>query len=625
MRVTSASSYFKFLMRAALPVGALALCATLLAQHVSMDHVQSLPARLGDIAPWRWALAATFTLGSFWAVAQYDALAHRALGTGISRHRARITGAIGIALGQTLGFGVVTGALARWRMLCDLSLTDAARLSAFVSATFVICWAIVAAFSCLLLPAPEWTFWPALAIVSVLPVMATVLFFFPVIRWMKVAVHLPSLRMSGTSLFWTLIDTGLAAAALFILLPAGTVAFTTFLPLFLIALGCGLLSNTPGGLGPFELILISAMPFGDPTQVMAAILGYRIIYYALPATLAGLALLRPFGLSAPAQIDHPIADHAALTCSALIVQNAGTLTRRLQSTLVLWPTGQTLTQFCDPIEGTHNDALLHLNHAATNTAQLPMIYKCSARMAAAARRARWTVLHIADEAIVPLATYDTTTPAHRRLRRKMRSTAKAGITIRAGHPLPFAAMTRVDAAWQAAHGRARGGSMGRYCPHFVSRQWVACAYLEGRLVGFVTAHRGGDTWSLDVMRHGADMPDGTMHTLVNMAILAAKDAGALHFSLDAAPARPEARYVLWHWLAKQVAIRAGGSGLRQFKSSFAPNWKPRYAAARSLGALALGLADITRAIHKPVPLIQRDTYPAHNVDENYELASFKAS
>ena len=168
-------------------------------------------------------------------------------------------------------------------------------------------------------------------------------FFFPVIKVMGIKVHLPNLRISGAILFWALIDTSLAAAALFILLPAGTLAFTTFLPLFIMALGCGLVSNTPGGVGPFELVLITALPFADPTHIMAAILGYRIIYYALPATLAGLMLLRPFGRSIAAS-ESPCADlNASPSHAALISQNGGALSQRGPSTLALWSTGQMLS------------------------------------------------------------------------------------------------------------------------------------------------------------------------------------------------------------------------------------------------------------------------------------------
>ncbi|WP_299731556.1 phosphatidylglycerol lysyltransferase domain-containing protein [uncultured Tateyamaria sp.] len=620
------SSPVRVVLRAAVPVAVLALCALLLAPTLSMDVVLSMPERLGDISWGRWVLALACTMGSFWAVAQYDALAHRALGTGISPQRAQVSGAIGIALGQTLGFGVVTGAVARWRMLGDLRLGQAAKVSAFVGASFVICWAVLAALASLILPGPEWAFWPALAVCLAVPALPVVLLLCPVIRTFGVEFHLPSLPISGAILFWALIDTGLAATALFILLPAGTLDFATFFPLFLIALGSGLVSNTPGGVGPFELVLLSAVPAGDPAAIIAAILGFRVVYYALPAICAGLALMRPFGRSiTPALRTPPARATGPRSEVAVVAQNGGAIAARRDSTLALWPTAQTLTLFTDPMAGSRDAALDHIQTAARAAGKLALIYKCDARMATTARTARWRVLHFADEAVVDLARFDLSVPSRRALRRKLRATEKANVTLRAGHPLPFTAMARIDAEWQASHGQARGGSMGRYCPDYVARQWVGCAYVAGRLVGFVTAHRGPDEWCLDIMRHSDDVPDGTMHALVNAAITAASRAGASRFSLAAVPACPDPHSAVWRWAAFKVAARAGGRGLRQFKSSFAPRWVPRYAAAQSWGGLTLGLADIARVIQRPGSLAPATTTEPHNVDENYELDSIKAA
>ncbi len=610
----------RVMRRAALPTAVLSLCLVTLAQTVTADHLLSLPERLSDIGAVRWILAVSSAAASFWAVAQYDALAHKVLGTGIAPARAQVTGAVGIALGQTLGIGVVTGALARWRMLADLSLAQAAKVSAFVSASFVICWAALTAVACLTLPAPGWAIWPALAICAALPVLPVILFLFPVINCFGVTLHLPSLRISGAILLWALIDTALAAATLFVLLPAGAVSFAAFLPLFLIALGSGLISNTPGGVGPFELVLLSAMPTGDPGAIMAAILGYRIVYYALPAICAGVALMRPFAhaQAIPPDRQAQIADPGE---AAVVAQNGGAIVTAWDSTLALWPTAQTVTQFTDPVTGARVTALSHLRHAAERVGKLPLIYKCSARMAVAARASGWCALHIADEAIIDVVAYDLATPSRRSLRRKLRNADKAGIVVRSGPPMPVPAMARIDSQWQSIHGTARGGSMGRYCPTYAAHQWVGCAYVQGRLVGFVTAHRGAQEWCLDIMRHGRDLPDGTMHALVHAAISAARLAGAARFSLAAVPACPAPHSALWRWAAVKVAERAGGRGLRQFKSAFAPYWSPRYAAARSWGALALGLADLARTIHRPPPLGSVRAVLAHNVDENYELDS----
>ena len=62
---------------------------------------------------------------------------------------------------------------------------------------------------------------------------------------------------------------------------------------YLLALGAGLISGAPGGVGPFELALLSVLPQEASTEVLAAALAFRMIYYALPAMLAGLILIRP--------------------------------------------------------------------------------------------------------------------------------------------------------------------------------------------------------------------------------------------------------------------------------------------------------------------------------------------
>jgi phosphatidylglycerol lysyltransferase len=53
----------------------------------------------------------------------------------------------------------------------------------------------------------------------------------------------------------------------------------------------------------------------------------------------------------------------------------------------------------------------------------------------------------------------------------------------------------------------------------------------------------------------------------------------------------------FRWSARRTVSKAGGAGLRQFKSTFTPKWEPRYAAAQTASYMAIGLADITREVH----------------------------
>jgi len=616
------SRIVKAACRVALPLLVLTGCMALLSQKLTIEMVAALPAQLAVIPWWKWGGAAIFTSISFWAIGQYDGLAHKYLRTGLPDRQARLAGTIGIAVGQTLGFGLITGAVARWRMLSTLHLSEALRLSAFVSVSFVLAWIAVTSVVCLLLPAPGWSKWAG-ALGALLACFAFVaMFWWPRVVLGRFTFTLPSWRLSGGILIWALLDTAMAAAALFTFLPAGAVPFVSLFPVFLIAIGAALVSNTPGGVGPFELILVTALPQVGPDTVLAAILAYRVVYYALPATLAACALIRPLRVLQSDQRHPDVSSYSAPRSEVAVVrQNGGAIEQHGQSKLALWPTGQTLTLFADPLSGTASQALSALEQAARRETRIPVLYKCGRKLAHAARKAGWQVLHIADDAVVQVHNYTLDAPARRTLRRKLRNAAKAGVRIQSGGPLPYAALGAVDAIWQASHGSARGGSMGRYCPNYLADQWVGCAYVDNTLVGYVSAHRSRDEWCLDLMRQIPDAPAGTMHALVQAGIEAAKADGAHRFCFAATPACPNPASAFWRWVAMQVVTRSGGPGLRQFKSAFAPNWVPRYVAARSKVGLGIALADLTRAITRPPPLSVPSSNKPHLNDENYELAS----
>ena len=116
-----------------------------------------------------------------------------------------------------------------------------------------------------------------------------------------------------------------------------------------------------------------------------------------------------------------------------------------------------------------------------------------------------------------------------------------------------------------------------------------------------------------------------MHALVYAAIKAAQISGVPRLSLASTPACPDPRSRFFRWAARQAIRKAGGTGLRQFKSTFAPDWEPRYAAAPSRLALVIGLADITREVHHPDVIHKTNPHEIHNCDEYYELVSKQAS
>jgi phosphatidylglycerol lysyltransferase len=89
--------------------------------------------------------------------------------------------------------------------------------------------------------------------------------------------------------------------------------------------------------------------------------------------------------------------------------------------------------------------------------------------------------------------------------------------------------------------------------------------------------------SIDLMRHRAEVPPGTMDFLFLRLILRAKEQGYTFFDLGMAPLSGLAAHRLapvWHRLGGLVFRRGerfyNFRGLRAFKEKFDPVWEPRY-------------------------------------------------
>ena len=207
-------------------------------------------------------------------------------------------------------------------------------------------------------------------------------------------------------------------------------------------------------------------------------------------------------------------------------------------------------------------------------------------------------------AVLRPQTFTLEGPGKSQLRRKLRQAAKAGVVIEArGMRPPSPEMAALSDAWVAHHGGERGITTGRFAPAYVAAQQTFLARCDGRLVGFATFHATAHEWTLDLMRSGTDLPQGTMHLLVATACAAAKEAGVTRMNLAGVPFVPKgARWQdrLQAWGAKQCSA----AGLRQFKASFDPFWDPTYAAAPSATAFLVGAWELSRLAARPPRLMR---------------------
>lgn len=610
------------LTRHGLPLAILIACALLLARRLEGLDTDALTRAFAGVTMLQWIGAAIATGLSFLAVARYDVIAHRHFATGCDPARATLAGATAIALGQTLGAGAVVGAFVRWRMIPGLGLTMAARMSAFVAISFLAALLVVLALAGLCLPHSPLPGWASLMILTGALLLALAAFRLPSLQIGRFRFALPSLRAMWALFLLCLLDTVMAGLALHLLLPeAATLPFTLFLPAFLLALGIAILSGTPGGVGPFELTLLTLLPHAAQADLLAAILAFRIVYYAIPAVIAGLLLLR--GHAKPANAP-PEPTSAPITPAraelGVLRQNGGAFAPVGKGICGLVPTGQTLTALFDPCGAHAGDTALALRTLARDRNRFACKYKITARHAAHARRAGWAILHVADEAMIDTRAHNLQGATYRQLRRKLRHAGDAGLRIERAKHLPLCDMAEVSAEWDSAHGGARGFSMGRFDPAYLQDQIVFLAYKQDRLLAFISLHRAAHEWCLDLMRSRSDCPDGTMHALVHEAINAARARGINTLSLAAVPARAEGKTFIKARLRRLADCAAGGAGLRQFKASFAPHWQPLYMAAPSPTQLAIAACDLALTIRAPGPTSPAGKLSPHNDYEEKPVA-----
>lgn len=572
-------------------------------------------AMLARVGAEQWAAALGLAALSFWAAGRYDAQVHGWLGTGVRPPEAGRAGLPAIALGQTAGFGLLTGTLVRLRMLPGLGLAGALRVTLAVTALFLLGLGTVAAAALALAPPPGLGAaaplgWGGLALIGC-GVCAAFLWPRPLLLGRRIG--LPPLPLLARLTVLSAIDTIAAALCLWMLLPPSAAPeLSAFVTAFLLAFGAGLVSGAPGGMGAFELVLLALLPEVPADPLLAGVVAWRAVYHALPAVLALGLIARGPGPRAGAAGPVPAPDAAGIErlLAAAPRAEAGLLrqgeTRLLAAgrgqALVL-PTAQALVALGDPLGGAGpGEVRTALLAAARAEGRAALLYKTGGRAAAAARRAGWTVVPVAREGWVIPAAFSDAGAERRQLRRKLRRAVAAGVLISAARPgsLPAAEMAAVARVWAEARGGERGLTMGRYAPAYVAAQAVYLARAGGRLVAFLTLHRAGREWTLDLMRALPEAPEGTMHALLARAIADAAAAGCPRLSLAALPhPAVEAAFAR---LPRALRPAALSEGLGQFKRAFAPRWETLYAAAPGPMALALAAADLARMVARPPPL-----------------------
>ncbi len=223
-----------------------------------------------------------------------------------------------------------------------------------------------------------------------------------------------------------------------------------------------------------------------------------------------------------------------------------------------------------------------------------------------------SLVKLGEEAMVPL--HDFTLEGRERadLRQAWNRGKRGGLSFRVAStdevPELLPALAEVSRQWlEDKAGDEKGFSLGSFDPAYLCRFPVALVETQGRIVAFANLWQApaGHELSVDLMRHVDDAPKGTMDYLFIELFLWGRAQGFQRFSLGMAPLSGLAQHRLagrWNRFANLVARHGerfyGFSGLRRFKSKFAPSWRARYLAAPGGMHLPAALLDATRLISR---------------------------
>jgi len=199
---------------------------------------------------------------------------------------------------------------------------------------------------------------------------------------------------------------------------------------------------------------------------------------------------------------------------------------------------------------------------------------------------------LGEEALVNLSAFSLAGKANTNLRNVINRFDREGYRFEMLQP-PHDAQTlerlrRISNEWLKGR-REKGFSLGWFASAYLQEAPIAVLLTpEGREIAFASLAPSYDdrrTMSIDLMRHLADTPNGTMDFLFIRLLEWTRDQGYSVFNLGMAPLASvgEARAAMREEKLANRLYEYGGhwygfKGLRKYKEKFRPTWEPRYLA-----------------------------------------------
>jgi glycosyltransferase 2 family protein len=288
---------------AAVGIGAVGLAVWVLLgelRGISLDDVYD---SLAAIPPQGWVLSALGAVLAYAAIAGYDHMALSHIGRRMPWLFVTLCSFTTYALSHNIGGSVVSGDVIRYRAYGSrgLSMQEVGILVAFCFITFIIAAALVAGVTFLIEPEVidrfvdfeglpvklSSTTGVVLLGMIVLYVIGS-LFGFKPFRLGKFKLEYPRFSIVVRQLTIGPAEIVFAAAIFYFALPdvVGNPGFIVVLGIFVVAFSLATSTHAPGGLGVFEVVVLTGLSDMDKADVLAALVVFRLFYYIVPLLVA---------------------------------------------------------------------------------------------------------------------------------------------------------------------------------------------------------------------------------------------------------------------------------------------------------------------------------------------------
>lgn len=271
-------------------------------KEISQYNFADIRTAVADIPDHRLIMAFVFTVINYTLLTLNDGLALKYIGKSLHWARIGFASFVSNAVSFNLGMSLLTGGSTRYGIYSGygLSASETAKVLGFCNLTVSLGSAGILGILLLSEPSGVIAQIPLLKELGKIPgfILLFLVILAGLLSWSgksikirKQDISLPPLKYFFAQISISVADYLCASMVLFSLLPHSDISLFHYMGCYVISVFLGGMSQVPGGLGVLDsTLMITLSPWYSGTQMIGALMVYRVIYYLFPLCLSAVLL-----------------------------------------------------------------------------------------------------------------------------------------------------------------------------------------------------------------------------------------------------------------------------------------------------------------------------------------------